>query len=258
VTGVFRKRSPAVPARYFRWEAAGLEWLGAATPAGGAPVARVLGVGADHLDLERLTPVPPTPAAAEALGRGLAATHDAGSTAYGVGPDGWEGDGYLGPLDEPLPLELAASGTWGAFHAEHRVRAALRLGRDRGTWSAGDARVLEALAARLERGDLDDDDRPGRLHGDLWSGNVMWTAGGAVLLDPAAHGGHRETDLAMLALFGAPHLERVLGAYAEVHPLADGWRDRVRLHQVHPLMVHAVLFDGGYAASAVRAAARYT
>ncbi|HYN29378.1 MAG TPA: fructosamine kinase family protein [Dermatophilaceae bacterium] len=257
MTATVRKSASGVPARYFRWEAAGLRWLGAAVDGGGAPVARVLEVGADHLDLERLEPAAPTTGAAEVLGRGLAATHDAGATAYGVGPDGWEGDGYLGPLEEPLPLGLAASTTWGAFHAEHRIRAVLRLGRDRGTWSAGDARVLEALAARLERGELDDDDRPARLHGDLWSGNVLWTKAGAVLLDPAAHGGHRETDLAMLALFGAPHLDRVRGAYAEVHPLAEGWRERVPLHQAHPLMLHAVLFGGGYAGQAVRAAGRY-
>ena len=55
---------------------------------------------------------------------------------------------------------------------------------------------------RCAAGDFDDDDPPARLHGDLWSGNVMWTPTGAVLIDLAAHGGHRETDLAMLALFG--------------------------------------------------------
>jgi fructosamine-3-kinase len=78
-----------------------------------------------------------------------------------------------------------------------------------------------------------------------------------VLIDPAAHGGHREADLAMLALFGCPHLERVVGAYAEAQPLAEGWRERVALHQVHPLLLHAVLFGGSYAAQAVRAARRY-
>ena len=45
---------------------------------------------------------------------------------------------------------------------------------------------------------------------------------GGVLIDPAAHGGHRETDLAMLALFGAPHLEEILAGYQEAHPLRDG------------------------------------
>src|SRR5690606_11979346 len=87
-----------------------------------------------------------------------------------------------------------------------------------------------------------------------WSGNVLWSPDGAVLIDPAAHGGHRETDLAMLALFGCPHLDAVLAAYDEAAPLAAGWRDRVPLHQLFPLLVHVVLFGGGYAAQAAAAA----
>ena len=60
------------------------------------------------------------------------------------------------------------------------------------------------------------------------------------MIDPAAYGGHREADLAMLSLFGLPHLPRVLDAYAEVSPLADGWEERLPLHQLFPLLVHAV------------------
>ena len=66
------------------------------------------------------------------------------------------------------------------------------------------------------------------------------------LIDPAAHGGHRETDLAMLSLFGAPHLDAILAAYQQVTPLADGWRGRVPLHQLHPLLVHVCLFGASY------------
>jgi fructosamine-3-kinase len=90
---------------------------------------------------------------------------------------------------------------------------------------------------------------PARLHGDLWAGNVLWTGNGAVLIDPAAHGGHPVTDLAMLALFGLPHLERAVAAYEEVGALGalpDGWRDLVPLHQVYPLGMHVVLFGAGY------------
>jgi fructosamine-3-kinase len=227
-----RKFSPHAPAGYFAWEAAGLAWL---AEAGGAPVAEVVGVGADHLDLVRLRADGPTAAHA----------------------DGWTGDGFLGPLSEPLPLRLDPVGTWRAFYADQRVRFTLRLGLDRRVYDAADARVFERVAARLEGGDLDDPEPPARLHGDLWSGNVMWTAEGAVLIDPAAHGGHRETDLAMLALFGCPHLDRVVAAYDEVHPLAAGWRERVRLHQLHPLMMHAVLFGGGYVRQSVATAGHY-
>ncbi|MGK8486610.1 fructosamine kinase family protein [Nocardia asiatica] len=95
---------------------------------------------------------------------------------------------------------------------------------------------------------------PARVHGDLWSGNILWTRERAMLVDPAAHAGHRETDLAMLALFGAPHLDRIRAAYHETSPLADGWRDRTPLHQLHPLLVHVVLFGAGYRAQTLAAA----
>jgi fructosamine-3-kinase len=119
-------------------------------------------------------------------------------------------------------------------------------------------KVFEKLTSRLVEGVFDDEAPPARLHGDLWSGNVMWTPTGAVLIDPSAHGGHRLTDLAMMSLFGLPFLETVLTTYAhESEFLPTDWRTLIDLHQVYPLLVHAVLFGGGYAHQAVRAARPY-
>lgn len=117
--------------------------------------------------------------------------------------------------------------------------------------------TVRALCAAL--GDLlGAPEAPARLHGDLWSGNLLWQRDGPPLLvDPAARGGHRETDLAMLALFGAPHLPEIIAGYEAVSPLGAGWQDRVALHQVHPLLVHAALFGGGYGARAAAHARRY-
>ncbi len=240
---VHRKSRPDAPAGFFACEAAGLRWL---TVPGGVPVVDVLDVADDHLDLVRLVPVPPAPDAARDLGRGLAVLHDAGAGAFGAPPDGWTGDGFFGPLDHPLPMRSGRTDSWGRFLAEYRlapVREALQGAAllDRETSDA-----LEQVERRLASGELDDDDVPARLHGDLWSGNVVWTGAGATLVDPAAHGGHRETDLAMLALFGLPHLDAVLSGYQEVHPLRRGWRDRAGLHQLYPVAVHALLFGGGY------------
>jgi fructosamine-3-kinase len=106
--------------------------------------------------------------------------------------------------------------------------------------------VIDAVAARCRTGDFDDDDHPARLHGDLWGGNVMWTPDGVVLIDPAAHGGHRESDLAMLALFGCSHYEEILAGYQRVRPLKRGWRTRIGLHQLFGLLAHVVLFGGGH------------
>src|SRR4051794_31635405 len=98
--------------------------------------------------------------------------------------------------------------------------------------------AVGAGVARCHARDFGDDDQPSRLHGDLWSGNVMWTPDGVVLIDPAAYGGHRETDLAMLALFGCPHYEAVIEGYESVQSLGAGWRNRVGLHQLFPLLAH--------------------
>ncbi len=255
MTGTYRKESGRVPRGYFAWEAAGLRWL---AEADGAAVVEVLDVGEDHLDLARLDPTAPTAAHAEQLGRGLATVHAAGADGYGAPPGRWSGDGWLGPLAEPLPLVLGGWDRWGEFYAEARIRPLVRVGRDRGELDAADARALEALADTVAGGRYDTGEPAARLHGDLWSGNLVWTGAGAVLIDPAAHGGHREADLAMLHLFGAPHLERVVAAYHEAAPLAEGWRERVRLHQLHPLLVHAVLFGGSYGPQAVGVARAFT
>jgi fructosamine-3-kinase len=107
------------------------------------------------------------------------------------------------------------------------------------------AAVLPAIAGPPEP--------PARLHGDLWSGNVLTGPdGGPALIDPAVYGGHREVDLAMLALFGSVS-PRLLAAYEEITPLADGWRDRIALWQLYPLLCHTVLFGGSYGASFERA-----
>jgi len=98
---------------------------------------------------------------------------------------------------------------------------------------------------------------PARLHGDLWGGNVLADRNGeGWLIDPVAYGGHREVDLAMLQLFGAPS-PRTIDAYREATPLADGHEDRVGLWQLFPLLVHAALFGGHYRASAEHMARRY-
>jgi fructosamine-3-kinase len=255
VSGHHVKRVCGGPPGATAWEAAGLAWLAAAERAGGARVVPVLEVTDDTLTLERLHHGQPRDTAVEAFGRALAATHAAGAAAFGAGPPVWSGDGYLGPADELLLLPLTAHTTWGAMYGEDRIRHTLRMGRERGLWST--TTVFDSVADRLAAGDFDDDLPAARLHGDLWSGNVVWTDTGGVLIDPAAHGGHPLTDLAMLLLFGGAREERVTRAYAEVADLPEGWRDLVGLHQLHPLMMHAVLFGGGYVVQAERMAHRF-
>jgi fructosamine-3-kinase len=141
-------------------------------------------------------------------------------------------------------MSLRSHSNWGEFYADERLVPMASLAAKR--LDSSTRLTLDAVVARCRAGDFDDDDQPCRLHGDLWSGNVMWTRDGVVLIDPAAYGGHRETDLAMLALFGCPHYEAVIEGYGSVQSLGAGWRNRVGLHQLFPLLAHVVLFGGGY------------
>jgi fructosamine-3-kinase len=206
--------------------------------------AEVLRHDSVSLTLRRLRSVAPGRQAARDFGAGLAVTHDAGAAAFGAGPDGWTGPGYFGPMSAPLPMSLTGHPGWGDFYGRERLRPMAELAGP--ALSASARRSIEAVIARCEAGEFDDDDRPARLHGDLWSGNVMWTPDGVVLIDPAAHGGHRETDLAMLALFGCPHFDDVVDGYQHVRRLRTGWTDRLGLHQLYPLLAHVVLFGGAY------------
>jgi fructosamine-3-kinase len=247
----FTKRSPTTP-RSYPAEAAGLRWLGAAGT-GSARVVELIEVADDHITLARLVPSPATARGAAAFGRALAVTHAAGATAFGQPPDDWSGAGFIGTQ----PLSLRPGPRWGAFFADQRLLPyadeALRVG----TLDTAARSAVDRVCARLHDGAFDDGAPPARIHGDLWSGNVVWTADGAVLIDPAAHGGHAVTDLAMLSLFGAPHLDTILDAYAETATLPENWRDLIGLHQLHPLLVHAVTHGASYGAEAARLAAKY-
>ena len=222
-------------------EAAGLRWL--AEP-GAVAVPEVIAPDGGALVQEWVDPAPATPGAAEKFGRSLAALHAAGAPAFGAL---WAG--YIAEL----PMGNEAAPDWPSFYVSRRVLPFVRLARDRGALSAADVELVEEACDRVPE-IAGPAEPPSRIHGDLWSGNVLWSADGVVLVDPAAHGGHRETDLAMLALFGAPHLGTILAAYREAAPLADGWRERVPLHQLHPLAVHVCLFGEAYRGSLLTAA----
>ncbi|MDO4916251.1 MAG: fructosamine kinase family protein [Rothia sp. (in: high G+C Gram-positive bacteria)] len=240
------------------WEAAGLRWLGEATEDGGARVAQVLGAQGERLTIEHVQESTPTKSVARDFGARLAQTHLAGADAFGAGPTGWEGNGLQGPARNQLELPLNHHSSWGAMWAQERIAPLVRKVQDFGAHERG---VFGELCALLREGKFDgsysEGSTPARVHGDLWAGNVLWTEDEAVLIDPTPYGGHPEDDLAALALFGAPHLKEIIAGYQQVTPLDEGWEDRVELHQLHLLLLHAVLFGGNYGRQALKAARRY-
>lgn len=247
----FLKRNPGAPAGFFANEAAGLRWL---ADAGGAACAEVVTVDEESMTLVALTATEPTAKAARAFGKALATTHDSGAPAWGSPPEGWDGPGFFGPLKQPLPMSLTPHDTWGEFYAVERLQPMLEPAREH--LSSDAIADVQAVIERCHAGDYDDDDTPVRLHGDLWKGNLVWTKKGVVLIDPTAYGGHRETDIAMLHLFGCPHLSEIIDGYQEAHPLQPGWRDRIRMRQLFPLLGHVALFGAGYANQTREAARR--
>lgn len=239
----FVKTADSAPTGYVAAEAAGLRWL--AEPQA-VPVVEVREEGRKELRLARLEPVPPTEASARELGRGLARLHDAGAPSFGWTP----ADGaWFGPLESPFAVSGATRSDFAGWWADDRLRP-LADTVTRTLGAAGHETVDEAIDI-IADGAFDGvsgqgAEEPSRVHGDLWSGNVLWTADGATLIDPAAHGGHRLEDLAMLSLFGAPFLEEIFEGYEEEHPLPGDWQQDLPAHLFFGLLAHVKLFGEAY------------
>ncbi len=239
---VFVKTRDDPPPGMFAAEASSLRWLRAASA---IQCPEPLWWDEERLVLEWIEHGSPGPATDDELGRGLAALHRAGAPTFG--------------LAEPanlatLPLDNATTDTWPEFLWSRRLEPLLRMASEGGAVAADDPvwRRLEQDIDRL----CGPPEAPARLHGDLWSGNVVIDrASRPWLVDPSSFGGHREIDLAMLALFGGLS-DRIVSAYDEAFPLVEGWRRRLPLNQLLPLLVHAVLFGGSYGRQALDAAHR--
>jgi fructosamine-3-kinase len=238
----FAKTHADPPPGFFTTEAVGLAWL---REPGAVAVPEVLAVSDEpaFLALEWIERGAAAATTDADVGRGLAALHRAGAACFGRVDRRTTGS-------RRLPNEPAA--TWAEFYATNRLRPLARLAADAQALPDDAVRDLLGLAERLDRLAVPDEP-PARLHGDLWAGNrLVGRAGRSWLIDPAAHGGHREFDLAMMRLFGG-FGPACFAAYEEAHPLAPGWERRVPLHQLAPLVVHAVKFGGGYVGATLQA-----
>lgn len=240
--------------RFFRVEAEGLEALAAP---GTVRVPSVVaasgpGDGVAWLLLEWIEERRPGRAGWVGLGRELAALHRHAGQGRPGARFGWSGNNLIGSLPQPNGW----SDDWAGFWAERRIRPLARELRARGALSEAQTNIVEAVAERAGEllGPAATADGPSLLHGDLWSGNVLFDRDGTpVLIDPAVYVGHREVDLAMADLFGG-FSRAFREAYDDAWPLQPGYLRRRPAYQLYPLLVHARLFGGGYAAAAAAAA----
>ncbi len=234
-TTVFAKTKAAAVPGFFITEAAGLAWL---RDAAAVAVPAVLAVSDEPAFLiqEWIEPGYPTATTEADLGMALAELHDSGAPHFGR--EDRRSTGSRGLPNEPC-------GTWAEFYATQRLIPLARLAHDGHALPTSAIDSLEKVAERIDEL-VGPDEPPARLHGDLWGGNRLVGAGGVSwLIDPAAHGGHREFDLAMMRLFGG-FGEDCYAAYQGIAPLADGWVERIPLHQLAPLVVHSIKFGGAY------------
>ena len=230
---VFVKVYRGGPAGIGEAEVEGLRWL---REGDALRVPEVLSHGFDWLALEWIESARPRRDFADRLGHGLARIHERSRKAFGYDDDNWIGS---------LPQSNAQRESWDRFYAECRLLPLQERAARAGILPPEAMRLLDEVVETMP--DLiGPSEVPARLHGDLWSGNLMVDeTGSPCLIDPAVYAGHREVDLAMMKLFGGFD-RRVFDAYEEAFPLANGAAERVDLYQVYPLLVHVCLFGGSY------------
>jgi len=229
-------------------EAAGLDWL---REAKALRIPRVIGRRETERDqilvLEWIEAGAPAADHGERLGRGLAGLHRFGAPTFGL-----EGDNFIATL----PQRNESVENWPGFYGRFRLAPLVERAAGAGQLGSELQRRFDRLIERMPEL-TGPPEAPARLHGDLWSGNALCDERGLpVLIDPAVYGGHREVDLAMMDLFGG-FSKRVFDAYDEAFPLAPGWRERIALYQLYPLLVHLNLFGSGYLGRLVSALEAY-
>jgi protein-ribulosamine 3-kinase len=246
----FAKWNADCPPDAFLREADGLCELGAA--ASGLVVPRVLEAAAaaggapGFILMEYLPPASGSPGHDEALGRGLAALHRRTASSFG-----FDSHTYCGPTLQ----DNTRADSWAEFYGERRIAPLLRLIEGERGMTSAERRSCERLVEKLPTL-LPGGAPPALIHGDLWSGNVMRTARGPAVFDPACAYADREMEFGITTLFGGFH-PAFWKAYEEANPLPPGWRERNPLYQLYHLLNHFLIFGGHYGREALAIVRRY-
>ncbi len=220
----------------FDAEARGLSLLASAQV---IMVPEVIGGGSagiySYLLLEYIKPASPIAGFMSDFGRSIALLHRNGAEKYGL-----DHDNYMGSLLQYNTFH----DDWAGFFSAERLQKQVKLAITKGSLSENHVKMFDSLYGRLAR--LLPAEIPSLLHGDLWSGNFITSGTGkACIIDPAIYYGHREIDIAMTTLFGGFSGDFYSG-YNETWPLESGWKERLDLYNLYPLLIHLNLFGSGY------------
>lgn len=170
------------------------------------------------------------------LGRDLAALHRVTSQKFGL-----DSDNFIGKLNQTNTV----SNSWGEFFYKYRLLAQANVGIEIGWMSKSTLRTLKQAKAEIYTLLDEPEQAPSLVHGDLWSGNVLWSDEGPVLIDPALYYGSREVDIAFTEMFGGFDKDFYL-AYQEEFPLSPRYEERREVLNLYHLLTHANMFGGHY------------
>lgn len=200
----------------------------------------------DFLLMEDLSPAARTASYWDDFGRQMAALHNQTHDKFG-----FPHDNYIGSTPQPNPWQEDGY----LFFTQHRLVFQAEMAAKRKLITDQEAKWVEKLAERLK--ELVPEQPASLIHGDLWGGNAMTDENGSpAIIDPAAHYGWAEADLAMTALFGGFD-DRFYFVYNEYRPLPSGWRERFSLYNLYHLLNHLNLFGRGYYEQVMRIVKRY-
>ena len=246
----FLKWNASAPAELFLKEVAGLNEMRAA----GSSLVIPEVIWSKEVDdfpglllMEYLQPASNTSGMDERLGRGIAQLHRKTASAFG-----FHHSNYCGTTLQ----DNTWTDNWPEFYAQRRIwNLVEQISKSRGM-SLEEFKIYEKLVSRMPAL-LPHQTVSSLIHGDLWSGNYMYTVNGSALIDPACYYADREMELGMMQLFGG-FSSRVWEAYHEEFPLPEGWQQRNRLYQLYHVLNHYLLFGVSYRKQALEIAREYT
>lgn len=246
----FLKWNAGGPSDLFLKEAEGLTEMGSAVNQFLVIPKVLLSKSLDDLPglilMEYLQPAISTAGFDEKLGRGIAQIHRKQAPQFG-----FHHSNYCGTTLQ----DNNWNSSWPDFFAQQRIWRLVEQLKSRRGLSASELKVYEKLVNKMHSL-IGHDTVPSLIHGDLWSGNYLFTANGPALIDPACYYADREMELGMMDLFGG-FSSRVWNAYQEEWPLPPGWQQRLKLYQLYHVLNHYLLFGGSYGQQALGIAGKY-